>query len=165
MDSKKFIELALRTESNDFPKIRERFTDRNIRLLHAAMGLCTEAAEFLDAMKKQLFYGKELDEINLLEEIGDQNWYQAIAADVLDKSFEEIWIAVINKLSKRYGIGFNEKGAISRNLMNERKILEEKLSSLEMQLGRSARIEEEKAIDCVEVVKDIFDIPEKLGES
>lgn len=65
---------ALRTESYDMEKILERLVGpdaaavviksmvaiepETIRLLHAAMGLETEVGEFMDPLKKYLFYGK-----------------------------------------------------------------------------------------------------------
>lgn len=172
MEPEQFIELALRTESNNFPEIVERLANpKNIRLLHAAMGLCTEANEFLDAMKKFIFYGKPIDEVNLAEEIGDSDWYKAIACDVLDKSFEEIWAAVINKLAKRYGGDFNIEGAINRDLGKERSILENSLNTkepefceqfqltltnekelLEVELPKALEVirEKEEALDCLE---------------
>ena len=84
MQNKDYKEAALRTESNDFEAIQKRISSkRNIRLLHAGIGLATESGEFLDALKKAIFYGKELDRVNLQEEIGDLLWYCAIALDEL----------------------------------------------------------------------------------
>lgn len=42
---------------------------------HAAMGLCTEAAELIDILKKNHAYGKPLDWVNFREELGDALWY------------------------------------------------------------------------------------------
>jgi|SRR6185295_247598 len=124
-----FIKEAIKTESSNFPAIYERITDeRIIRLLHASMGLVTEAAELMDALKKYIFYGKELDLVNIKEEIGDSQWYTAIALDELGNSYEEIWAAVIKKLQARYKGKFNEEGAINRDLVNERSILEQDLT-------------------------------------
>jgi NTP pyrophosphatase (non-canonical NTP hydrolase) len=125
MNSKEFIADALKTESNDFAEISERLAKpRTIRLLHAAMGMFTESAEFMDAMKKYIYYGKPLDEVNLGEEVGDQFWYQAIACDELNTDFEAIWEKIIAKLKSRYGDKFNSTGALERNLDTERAILE-----------------------------------------
>lgn len=44
-------------------------------LLHAKLGMITEPAEALDAFKRAIFYGRDLDVVNLLEEIGDAIWY------------------------------------------------------------------------------------------
>lgn len=118
---------CLKTESADYEKIKLRLaTRRNVRLLHGAMGLETEVGELQDALKKYFFYGKEIDEVNLKEEIGDCLWYISLLCSELKTTFSEIMELNINKLAKRYGIEFNEEGAISRNLEAERYILEEK---------------------------------------
>lgn len=125
MDSKQFIVDAIKTESNDLVAIGQRLNqDRTIRLLHVAMGLCTEAGEFMDAMKKYIFYGKPLDDVNLKEELGDIDWYKAIACDELGTDFEEIWERIIAKLKARYAGKFAETQALNRDLDKERQILE-----------------------------------------
>lgn len=124
MNSKNYISNALRTESIDFEAFKERLSDERIlRLLHAALGKCTEAGEFLDALKKYIVYGKDLDLVNLREEIGDGHWYDAIAASALETTFEEIWEKNIAKLKSRYGDKFNQEGALNRDLEKERDIL------------------------------------------
>jgi NTP pyrophosphatase (non-canonical NTP hydrolase) len=112
------------TESKNYAVVKDRFDEKNIRLLHALMGLTTEAGESLDALKKHLFYGKPLDEVNLKEEMGDLFWYLAIMADTLGVSFEEIQERNIEKLKARYGEKFTDEKAINRNLETERSILE-----------------------------------------
>ena len=94
-------------------------------LLHAAMGMVTESAEFLDAFKKYLAYGKPLDKANLIEELGDQLWYIALALRSLDTSFEEVFRVNIEKLQSRYPNDFTQLDALSRNLDKERLILEQ----------------------------------------
>lgn len=137
-----FIKEAVKTESCNFVEIAERLSQpRTIRLLHSAMGLSTEANEFLDALKKWIFYGKELDTINLGEEIGDNFWYAAIACDELGKSFEEIQIAVIQKLRKRYADKFSSADAINRNLSAEREILESNLHELTENVVEAVKME------------------------
>ena len=126
IESKEYVENVLKTESNDFDAIKERFDPTIIRLLHGVMGMATEAGEMLDQLKKVLFYGKELDFVNLIEEMGDSSWYQAIICDELQVEFKEIWKKNIAKLKARYGDKFNESGALDRDLDNERKILEGK---------------------------------------
>ncbi len=124
MKTSEYISNALRTESNDFEAIRGRFSEENIRLLHATMGLATEAGEALDAIKKHLFYGKPLDKVNLKEEMGDLFWYLAIMADALEIDFEPIMERNIEKLKARYGEKFSDLNANVRNLKVERQILE-----------------------------------------
>ena len=80
---------------------------RNQRILHGAIGLCTEAAELLDIFKKHL-YGKQKpidnDETleHIKEEIGDAFFYLFLMMKVLDYKFKDMLDYNIDKLSKRY---------------------------------------------------------------
>ncbi|TDJ06425.1 MAG: hypothetical protein E2O68_04970 [Deltaproteobacteria bacterium] len=125
MNSKDYIKNAVKTESIDFKSMDERLSKDGLkRLLHAGMGLSTEAGEFLDALKKHIFYGKELDRVNLAEEMGDVFWYCAIVASELGINFEDVMDKNIEKLKARYGEKFSEEKADSRDLTKERDILE-----------------------------------------
>ena len=127
MNSETYVKNAILTNNQDFDAIRDRLTNRNIQLLHAAIGAATEAGELLDAIKKALFYGKELDTVNFKEECGDLCWYIAITLNELDTSFEDIMEVNIAKLRTRYGDKFTEALALKRDLDSERRILERKL--------------------------------------
>jgi NTP pyrophosphatase (non-canonical NTP hydrolase) len=125
MDTLEYIRSAVRTESKDFDSIADRMTTKEvIRLNHAAMGMVTEAAEFLDVLKKHIYYGKTIDKVNLAEEIGDLCWYMAIACDELHVDLEDIMETNIAKLKARYPNKFTSEDAINRDLETERKILE-----------------------------------------
>ena len=122
-----FIKDCLRTESTQFCNLEDGAgIDYNKeRLLHACMGMQTETAEFTDALKKSLFYGKTLDTVNLKEELGDLLWYVSIAMDELGTTYEAEMQRVINKLKIRYPEKFTEEDATNRDLVAERKLLEE----------------------------------------
>ncbi|MAF89858.1 MAG: hypothetical protein CL674_01195 [Bdellovibrionaceae bacterium] len=126
MDTKEYVKNAVKTESRDFDAIGSRMAEvRNQRLLHAGIGLATESGEFLDALKKHVFYGKELDTVNLGEEMGDIFWYCAIIADELGLDFAKVMDTNIAKLKARYGEKFTEQAAQERDLNTEREILEQ----------------------------------------
>lgn len=93
-------------------------------LIHAAMGLATEAGEFMDVLKKWIFYGKSMDEINLMEEISDIEWYAGLAISILNTTLDEILTLNIEKLKARYPEKFTEENAVNRNLDKEREVLE-----------------------------------------
>jgi len=95
------------------------------RLLHAVIGKVTEAAEALDNLKKHIFYGKPIDEVNLIEEQGDGHWYDAILYDALGADPEETLQKNIAKLMVRYPHKFESEQALTRDLEAERKTLEE----------------------------------------
>jgi len=143
MDSKQYLKDSARTATSDFSAIGNRMApptmdysshegvpvensnnQKMIDLQHAAMGMVTEAAEFTDMLKKHLFYGKPLDEVNLREEIGDLMWYAAMALRSLNSDFETVMARNIEKLKARYPQKFTEEAAINRDLDTERKILE-----------------------------------------
>ena len=91
-------------------------TDKDIQL-HMAIGLCTEAGELLDAYKKSIFYGRELDIRNVKEEIGDIAYYLEILMDEIGYSYEEAKEDVIQKLAKRYPEKFED--VLIRDVSNE----------------------------------------------
>ena len=126
MKSSTYIENAKKTESVNYEVIAQRLSDKGmIRILHSALGVSTEAGELLDAVKKHVYYGKELDKVNLFEEVGDLFWYLAILADELGFSFEDAMKKNNEKLEARYGKRFSSDKAIDRNLEKERSILEQ----------------------------------------
>lgn len=124
MEINDYQKKCLQTESNDFPAIKDRMNEQNLRLLHAGIGLSTEAGEFLDALKKHIYYGKTLDTVNLMEECGDMMWYMSVALDALGYDFDTVMARNIEKLSARYKGGFSKESAVNRNLNQERGILE-----------------------------------------
>ena len=89
-------------------------------LMHAAMGMVTESGEFIDALKKLTIYGKPLDRTNLIEEIGDVQWYVALACRELGVSFEEVFDRNIEKLKVRFPDKFTSDAALNRDLDVER---------------------------------------------
>lgn len=83
-------------------------------LLNGVMGLCGEAGECIDLVKKHLFQGHDLDKAKLCKELGDVAWYLAEAAYALDLSLEEVLRGNLDKLSKRYPQGFDADRSIHR---------------------------------------------------
>ena len=74
-------------------------------LLHAVMGIAGESGEVLDAIKKHYFYNKPLDVENVIEELGDIEFYLQAMRMCLSLDRKDILIANMVKLSKRYGSG------------------------------------------------------------
>lgn len=100
---KNYSKLALRTDHKSYEQVASRFSPSIARLTRAGLGLSTEANEFCDQLKKHIVYGKELDKVNLIEELGDLCRFIAMACDELGTSFEEIQEININKLKARKG--------------------------------------------------------------
>jgi NTP pyrophosphatase (non-canonical NTP hydrolase) len=83
-------------------------------LMHAAAGIAGEAGELLDAVKKNWVYGKPLDFDNIIEELGDLEWYMQAMRSLLDIDRDTILQANIAKLGKRYPQGYTDAEAIER---------------------------------------------------
>lgn len=78
------------------------------------MGLCGEAGELANAVKKMLFHGHEWDEKKILEETGDVLWYTAAIVETLEASLGEVARQNIEKLYRRYPNGFSEERSRER---------------------------------------------------
>lgn len=87
---------------------------RHGQIANLSMGLAGEAGELIDALKKTIFHGHELDRAAAAEEIGDLLWYVAGLASVLDLSLGEIAEGNIGKLRERYPAGFDEERSRGR---------------------------------------------------
>ncbi len=123
MDFLEYQELSQRTNTEDKTEIQERLTKLNLDSLHALIGISTESGELLDAFKKHIFYGKEIDQANIKEEIGDLMWYVALLCNANGFDFYKILETNIEKLKARYPEGFTKEQATERDLAKEREIL------------------------------------------
>lgn len=83
-------------------------------LINAALGLAGESGEVADIIKKYRFQGHELDTTKLIKELGDVQWYIALAASALGVSLGEIMMRNIEKLRERYTNGFEAERSIHR---------------------------------------------------
>lgn len=119
MKIEEYKKLVISTENKNYEEIIDRVNKRGIRLLHGTIGASTEAAELLDAIKKHIYYGRDLDIPNIKEEIGDIMFYLFLLIDELDLSFEEILEKNIEKLRIRYPNRFSKEDAINRDIKKE----------------------------------------------
>lgn len=83
-------------------------------LVNGVMGLCGEAGEAIDLVKKHLAQGHALDRERLIKELGDIAWYLAETAAALDVTLEEVLCRNIEKLRQRYPEGFDAARSVSR---------------------------------------------------
>ncbi len=83
--------------------IRAELTAHDAHLVHMTIGISGEAGELLDAIKKAAVYRKPLDRANVIEELGDIEFYMEGLRQGLGITREETLQANIAKLSKRYG--------------------------------------------------------------
>jgi NTP pyrophosphatase (non-canonical NTP hydrolase) len=83
--------------------------------MHMAIGISGEAGELLDAIKKQVIYRKPLDRENVLEELGDLEFYMEGIRQGLGITREQCLEANIAKLGKRYeGMKYTDGAAQER---------------------------------------------------
>ena len=106
MEANEYQRLAMTTLNPELSK-------REV-LINSVMGLCGEAGEAIDIVKKWMAHGHELDRDHLAKELGDIAWYLAEAATALDLSLDEILQANIDKLKKRYPEGFDSQRSQNR---------------------------------------------------
>lgn len=88
--------------------------DKKDVLINGVMGLCGEAGEAIDIVKKHLAQGHALDRDALIKELGDVAWYLAETAYALDVPLEEVCQRNIDKLRARYPEGFSAEKSINR---------------------------------------------------
>lgn len=99
-------------------------------LVHGIIGMITESGELGEALLEALLKHirgdgavLEIDRVNMVEEIGDQLWYIALALRALGSSFEDAMTRNLAKLSKRFPDNFKADSALNRNLAAEREAL------------------------------------------
>lgn len=109
MTPNEYQKACLRTEPTN-AKI-----SKTTRIENGLMGLCGEAGEAMDILKKFLFQGHSLDKNHLAKELGDVAWYLAVSADALGYTLEDIFQMNIDKLKKRYPDGFDADRSINRD--------------------------------------------------
>ena len=83
-------------------------------LINGVMGLCGEAGEVIDHVKKHLAQGHSLDKAHMAKELGDVAWYLAETATALGLTLEEILQGNIDKLRARYPEGFSTERSMNR---------------------------------------------------
>lgn len=104
------------------PKLHTEKIDPDI--MHAIIGHATESLEMLEALCASLVNGEPLDLVNLDEEFGDANWYQALYLYRRGRTFAEICYQNNQKLRSRYPVKFENSLSEGRDVVKEREILE-----------------------------------------
>lgn len=96
MDIKTYKALAMRTRCPQGDTVIERLQGKSAyarvnhtALLHGCIGLTGEVGEIAEALNKSECDEEPLDTINLIEEIGDCEWYMAEIQDALDTTISD----------------------------------------------------------------------------
>lgn len=103
-------------EFNEYQDLAQKTAkkDTAVSLFNGPLGLAGEAGEVVDLLKKTLIHGHPLDVALLKEELGDVLWYLAEIAAKAELKLEDIAIANIEKLKKRYPEGFSLTASLAR---------------------------------------------------
>lgn len=88
---------------------------RGTQLMHAGIGMAAEAGEFCTELQRRFYYGKEPNNTNLIEELGDMLWYVSEACQALDVTLEYVMQANIRKLAARYKDRYTDFEAAEEN--------------------------------------------------
>jgi NTP pyrophosphatase (non-canonical NTP hydrolase) len=113
---KEFVESVTSNPSNDLEFMVNRLNElsssnKNVNislLLTSAMGLCAEAGEYMEIVKKMVFQGKPLTEDNIrhmMLELSDCQWYWINGCRALGVDPNEVIKENVNKLINRYPAG------------------------------------------------------------
>lgn len=88
--------------------------DKLILLRTTALKNAQSADRIADLYKKHWFHDHPLQKQKILEELGDSFWYPAYLAWLLGFDLEEVMIANLEKLKKRYPNGFDAEKSKNR---------------------------------------------------
>jgi len=95
--------------------IADELSPQDAHLLHMGIGVCGEAGELIDAIKKGAIYRKEYDVENIIEEIGDIEFYLEGIRNQLNITRDQTLKANIKKLTKRYeSLSYKDSSAQNR---------------------------------------------------
>lgn len=89
-------------------------TPEKVDLWHMSTGVGGEAGELVDAIKKYVVYNKALDRANVIEELGDLEFYMERIRQNIGVTREQTLAACIDKLGVRYKDGYSDKAAQER---------------------------------------------------
>ena len=79
--------------------------DYLLNVIYAAMGMCGEAGEVSELIKKYAYHGHTIDTEHLARELGDVLWYVSYMAHLFGYSLGKIMAMNQEKLAKRYPDG------------------------------------------------------------
>lgn len=80
----------------------------------AAVGVCGEAGELADVLKKHLWHSHALDKEKVLKEAGDCAWYLAVLCAACDIRLSDVIEGNVRKLRARYPDGFDPERSKNR---------------------------------------------------
>lgn len=96
--------------------LRTRVNERTFKdyMIEGTMGLCGEAGETTDLVKKHIFQGHKLDSEHIAKELGDIMWYISLTAYSIGYDLDTIMQINLDKLKNRYPEGFDSERSRKR---------------------------------------------------
>ena len=99
MNATTYQNLAMRTKNHGL--------DGELPILIAALGLCGEAGEVAEHIKKRVAHSQPLNVEHLEKELGDVLWYVALMCDCAGLDMADVMEKNIHKLMERWPEGFD----------------------------------------------------------
>lgn len=100
---------------NDFDVYQvaaQKTEPQGLTLTNAVLGLCGEAGEVAELLKKVHYHGKTWDNDDMAKELGDMLWYLSAAARCCGTTLADIARLNVEKLKARYPDGFVMGGGV-----------------------------------------------------
>lgn len=107
--------------------ILKTLTPLQVDAIHCALGVTGEAGELGDAIKKWVIYCKEIDIENIVEELGDLEFFMERIRTIFAITREQTLVANMMKLAKRYeGFEYSNEAAQDRKDKEDSKVIIER---------------------------------------
>lgn len=104
----------VRSKKKDGQAILDQMTAEKADAIHMAIGVSSDAGELLDAVKRFVIYNKPIDRDNVVEEMGDIEFFLEGLRDNLGITREETLHMNMVKLDARYATGYTDAEAAAR---------------------------------------------------
>lgn len=113
MTEEQYRRFVLSREAN--PAGMRPFTVDEGRLLHAVSGITSEAGEIMGVVKRRIAYGEPVDRAKLLMEMGDMEFFLALARECLGVTREQVLTMNVAKLTARHPNGWTPESDAARD--------------------------------------------------
>ena len=111
--------IELVKDINKYQNLSKRTLNKTLNkeqtLNNMVYGLVGESGEVVDALKKHLYQGHELNKENMKEELGDLMFYVVNLCSEMNLRMDDVLQYNLDKLNKRYPKGFDIKRSVHRD--------------------------------------------------
>lgn len=97
-------------------------------LIHGTLGIFSESTEIAKSILESAKEGKEIDRLNIIEEVGDILWFANLIVEAMGTDWATVMDANIKKLARRYPSGYSDFNATNRNVAAEMAEIQKELS-------------------------------------